>query len=377
MTRQTFPCLFFIALLALPAGGCHDSGSNRGSADAAPNLGAPAPTPDPTAIAGEAVPVEIAALRTGRVEAVLHFSANVDAERKVSVRARAVGLVEELPVEEGVRVGSGAVLLRLQGDEQRSAVERVSAQRERQRKELERQRRLHEQDLIPEETIDTADYNLEQLTLELREATRQQAYTTVAAPIAGTIAQRLVNVGDLVTINQVLFEIVDFDSLVAQIFVPDREARKLRLGQQARIGVAGDAASPPTPGKVARIAPVVDPKSGTVKVTVALGRAAALRPGTYIDVELVLDAHEAAVLLPKRAIIYENDQTYVYRLLADDSVERLHVEPLLEDREHIEPAAGFRAGDRIVLAGQAGLKPGVRVRSIRQPDAAATPEAAS
>ena len=88
----------------------------------------------------------------------------------------------------------------------------------------------------------------------------------------------------------------------------------------------------------------------------------------YVEVELVTAVHEDALLLPKRAVVYDNDQLFVFRLGDDRRVERIKVEPVLEDTANIEPASGLAAGDLIVVAGQASLKDGALVRLPGDPD---------
>ena len=121
-------------------------------------------------------------------------------------------------------------------------------------------------------------------------------------------------------------------------------------------------------GTVDRISPVVDPGTGTVKVTVATPRQEGLRPGMYVEVELVTAVHEDALLLPKRAVVYDNDQLFVFRLGDERRAERIKVEPVLEDVENIEPTSGLDEGDQIVVAGQASLKDGALVRLPGDPD---------
>ena len=82
------------------------------------------------------------------------------------------------------------------------------------------------------------------------------------------------------------------------------------------------------------------------------------------DVALVVAAHEEALLIPKRALVYDQDQVFVYRMKGDDEVERLLLAPRLEDKLNVEPEAGFAAGERVVVAGQAGLKDGAKVRVV-------------
>ena len=57
---------------------------------------------------------------------------------------------------------------------------------------------------------------------------------------------------------------------------------------------------------------MVDSRSGTIKVTVAIPAEEGLLPGMYVSVELVTDVHEDALLVPKRALVYDDDQLFVF-----------------------------------------------------------------
>jgi membrane fusion protein (multidrug efflux system) len=308
----------------------------------------------------EAVPVEVAELDLGPIESVLRFSSNLEAEEQVKVFSEAKRLVKELLVEEGDRVRRGQLLLRLQDDEQRSNLAKTESQLAKAEREYERQQRLFAQELVSEQQYNDATYDFNQRKIALADVQRELGYTEVRAPISGTISGRLVNLGDQVQIGQHLFDIVDFDSIVARIYVPEEHLDALRKGLAARISSqVADGRS--YTGEVDRIAPIVDPKSGTVKVTVDVGAQAGLRPGMYVDVELVMATRDDAVLLPKRALVYDNDQMFVYRLNGEERVERIYVEAALSDKYNIEPRSGLDAGDRVVVAGQAGLKDGALV----------------
>jgi multidrug efflux pump subunit AcrA (membrane-fusion protein) len=75
-------------------------------------------------------------------------------------------------------------------------------------------------------------------------------------------------------------------------------------------------------------------------------------------------------LVPKRALVYDNDQMFVFRLKKDEDrrVERLRLKPLLENADFIEPAGGVEAGDQLVVAGQSGLKDNGLVRLPGDPE---------
>jgi len=315
----------------------------------------------------EAVPVEVATLTRGEIEAVLRFTANLEAERQVQVFAEAPRQVKELLVEEGNAVTKGQLMVQLQDEEQRTAETKAEIELRQARREYSQQESLYHQSLISEQVFNDAAYEVERLELVLEDARRELSYTEVRAPITGVVTERLVNLGDYVTVNQPLFRIVDFDSIVARVYVPEKELRTLRRGQLARISADALGATEYT-GSIDRISPVVDPSTGTVKVTVAIPRQQGLRPGMYVEVELVTAVHDNALLLPKRALVYDNDQIFVFRLEEKRRVKRVQVLPELENPDFLEPVDGVGEGDQIVIAGQSGLKDNALVRLPGDPE---------
>lgn len=314
--------------------------------------------------ADEAVPVEVAALTRGEIEAVLRFSTNLEADSQVEVFSQAARQVRQLLVEEGARVKRGQVLVRLQDEEQRTALAKIQSQLDKAKREYERQKKMYASELISEQAFTQATFDVEQLELAKEEAERQLSYTEVRAPISGTVTRRLVGLGDHVVPNQHLFDLVDFDSIVARVHVPEKELPRLRLGQPVRISapaLGGQAVE----ARVTLLSPVVDPKSGTVKATVKVPNHPGLRPGMYVDVTLVTTTEKDALLVPKRALVYDNDQVFLYRLKGGNRVERLLVRSELEDKEFVKPVDGLSEGDKVVVAGQAGLKDGALVRLAR------------
>ena len=120
------------------------------------------------------------------------------------------------------------------------------------------------------------------------------------------------------------------------------------------------------------ISPIVEARAGTIKVTVGVTKLGALRPGMWVDVELVLDTKQKALLIPKKSIVYDNDQTFAFKLHTDTNgvkrVKRQLVLPENADKVHIEPTDGFSVGEKVVVAGQSGLKENSRIREVGDPD---------
>lgn len=357
--RRPFPLVLVFILLLLASCGRRSGGDAPGSAaDSTAVDTAARPDGEPES----AVPVEVVTLASGPIESVLRATSTLEAETRVSVIAEASRRVVELKAEEGDKVERGQLLVRLQDDEQASALAKAQTNFDQAEREWKRQESLNAKGLTTDKAHNDALASLEQRRIEVADAERELGYTRVRATISGTVTQRTVRLGDQVNPGTSLFEIIDFESLVARIFVPEQQVGKLSAGQQARI-YAPAVRAEPFDAKVDRVAPVVDARTGTVKVTVDIGGQPGLRPGLYVDVELVIARNENAVLVPKRALLFENDRTFVFRI-RDGRARRVEVRPVMADVGSVSPVDGFAVGDSIVVAGQATLKDDAAVEIV-------------
>lgn len=313
--------------------------------------------------------VEIGAVKKGLIESILERSSALEAEARVEVRARTQNPAIELLVEEGDIVEQDQVLLRLESDRQKTDYDQSMSQLEQAEIEFERQDKLYKQSLISEAEYRNAKFAYNQAKLRSETARRELEYTEVRAPIKGTITSRTVKVGDQVTTGVPIFEIIDLDSTVAIIHVPEQYLPKLVAGMEARL-ISTTLGGEVFAGYVKRVSPVVEARAGTVKVVVGVKELGALRPGMWVDVELILETKEDAILIPKRSIVYDNDQTYAFKVATDTNNVRRAVRHLVVpdniDNLHIEPKEGFTVGDQIVVAGQNGLKENSPIRELSE-----------
>jgi membrane fusion protein (multidrug efflux system) len=88
----------------------------------------------------------------------------------------------------------------------------------------------------------------------------------------------------------------------------------------------------------------------------------------FVDVDLVLDVREDSILIPKRALVYDSDQIFIFRVKTNDAnetrAERVLLQPELMDKNNVEPGPEVQADDMIVIAGQTGLKDGALVEIL-------------
>ena len=363
-TDQLSPHLALLFAGVLVLAGCSAEYNGKEAKDGADKKGEKARNE-------KAVLVKLAEVKRGMIESILERSAPLEAEAQVEVAARTSNPAIELLVEEGDTVDKDQVLLRLESDQQKNDHDQAKSQLDKEQVDFDRQESLYRDNLISDQEYRNAKFSLTQRRLAFEEARRQFEYTEVRAPINGTITLRDVKVGDQVGSGRKIFEIIDFDSTVAIIHVPEQYLPKLRPDMEARL-ISNTLGDRVFAGYVKRISPIVEARAGTIKVTVGLKELGALRPGMWVDVELVLETKQDALLIPKKSIVYDNDQTFAYKLhIGTNGVKRVKrrlVLPLNTDKVNIEPSEGFEPGEKVVIAGQSGLKENSRVRELGDPD---------
>ena len=322
--------------------------------------------------AAEAVPVETAAVTRGPISAFLAFNSTLETEATVDIFPQAGGQVEALFAEEGKLVKQGDPLLKIEDNELRVDVEESQSNFDHEQLAFARNQGLYDQHLITKQEIDDKRFTLEQMKLRLDRAKLKLSYATVRAPFDGVVVSRDAQIGARVGSGGKVFSMVKLDEIVARVFVPGRYLPVVAENQPAIVSseVLGDRTFK---GWVKRISPVIDPKSGTFKVTVGVRgeKPNDLPPGLFVGVRIITATRPEALLVPKRALVYEGGERFVFTVVKNVAVKR-KLTVGYEDPQNVEALSGFELGTPVIVLGQATLKDGSAVRVINAP-AAATP----
>lgn len=310
------------------------------------------------------VPVEAAEVSLSSIAAFYSGTANLEADERATIVSQTTGVVLEVLAEEGDFVESGQVLARLESERYRLEVQRTEAELQRLRADFERKQELFARDLISAESFELARANL-----VAQEAAHQMArldlrYTDVRAPFSGYVSERLVRVGNLVSNLDPVFRITSFNPLLAVMHVPERQLSVLRKGLPVSISVDAWPGAQ-FEGEVTRISPVVDPATGTFRVTAEIADAGnKLKPGLFARVQILYDVHERVAVIPRSAVISEDDQSHVFVITEDGVAARRDIELGYEKDGMVEITQGVEPGEKVVTAGKGSLTNGTLVEVI-------------
>ncbi|MCZ6633677.1 MAG: efflux RND transporter periplasmic adaptor subunit [bacterium] len=318
----------------------------------------------------QALPVKVESVVRQEIASYILRNTTLEAERWVDVRSRTSGQVISIMKEEGDSVRPGTILARLDAAEIKItvALREVAFREAKQR--YEREEMLFQRNLGSQERFENAKTQMESASAQMEQAKLNLSYTEIRAPISGVLTHRNIEIGNLVTNNQVVFSMANFNPLLARIQVTEKDFGKIIEGQTARITVEA-ASGKEFRGRVKMISPVVDPASGTIKVTVEIpsGGDTVLRPGMFASVYIITETHADALVIPKKALVLEGEgnQVFVYEQDPETGMgkaARKRVEIGFSDSERLEVVSGLAVGEQVITVGQDGLRPGAAIRLV-------------
>jgi membrane fusion protein (multidrug efflux system) len=310
----------------------------------------------------KAVPVEVTTIAGGEISSFVLTNASIETEEAVDIFPQVTGIVVKLRAEEGQYVRKGDVLLDVDEREYKLREEAARVNYERQKNGYERSKNMFEKKLLSESEFEVANFNLEQARIEWEQAKLTLDYCNIKAPISGIISERTVKLGDRLLTSTKVYSIVNPDLLRAKIHLTEKDALRTRVGQKAEV-VSEALPGQKFAGVVDIVSPVVDPSSGMVRVTIGVAdRQRLLKPGMFVNVHLITDTKRDAVLIPKKAVVYDDNQQFVYVVRRDTLALKIPLKPGYADRDRIEALEGINIGDTIIVVGHSGMKDSTRVK---------------
>lgn len=311
-----------------------------------------------------AIPVEAATVAQSDVAAYYSGTATLEADEQAVVVSQITGVVLDILAEEGDYVEAGQILARVETDRYALQVERANAALKRLEMDFRRKQELYGKKLVSAEDFErvSAEYDAQKAEVDL--ARLDFAYTSIRAPIKGFISERLVRAGNLVKLHEPVYRITGYDPLLAILHVPERELSVLRKGLEVSMSVdawPGESFL----GEVIRISPVIDPATGTFRVTAEItDHGNMLKPGLFGRVGILYDLHQDVPVIPRSAVITEDETSHVFVIDDEGSASRRDVQLGYEREGLIEVLAGLAQGETVVTAGKGSLSDGTQVEVV-------------
>lgn len=302
------------------------------------------------------------------------------------LRPQVDGVLTEVLFEEGQKVRKGQLLARIDDRAIRAglggaqaALVRERATLDAARSDLSRLQHLSSDQLVSRQMLEQQAATVQQLQATGRgnqaavdAAQVQLSYTRIVAPMDGRIGLRQVDPGNLVRASdtQGLVTVQQTDPISVVFALPQDALPQLRQAL-----AAGDAQVQAldreggqllAEGTLQVIDNQVDEASGTVRLRARFSNASdQLWPGQLVSVRVRTGQSTGALVLDAAAIQRGVQGSFVYRVVADGSVESLPVTVGEQDGGQVVVQGELRVGDVVVRDGQSRLRPGTVVAEAK------------
>lgn len=369
-----------VAALAafLAAAGCSSKGGEKAKS-------APAGKPP--------VAVDAAKATIGDVTEGIEVIGTLSPKYQAEIKSEYGGVVAQVYVNDWAKVRKGEPLLKVDTREGEVLLQRAKAGLgmakagrleaeaavSRADREYDRAAKLQESGLLTRQGMDdartqkeaasariaAADAQVAAAGEDVAQATTRLTKAVIRSPFDGTVAERLVNAGDLVgEMQKVVFRLVDNRLLELTVSVPSTEMAALHVGQPVRFSTDAFPGRE-FDGKVAHINPSVSPGDRSVRVIAEVRNVPeVLKGGLFVKGRILTGSRRGVVRIPRPALLSQDvarRKAEVF-LLDNNVARRRAVATGSVEGEFVEIVSGLRPGEAIVTRGAFLLSDGDAVK---------------
>lgn len=323
-------------------------------------------------------------LESAPLTSELVLSGTINSLRDSRLSASVNALVKTLHRDVGSSVKQGELLVELDSalashEHQRALAQVVAAEvavREAERL-LDEARRLQAQNHIAESEVSARENATRLANARLREAQANAGISAellerhrVLAPFDGLVSERLTDVGQWTSPGDALFNLISLDALRLDVQLPQEQL--LNINHVKSVEIRPDAQPGlRLPADVDTLVPVGDSSRSFLMRIAAKTTSPALVPGASARAVIRFEFPQAAVLLPRDALLRNIDGSFSVFVVEDGKAQRRRIELGLSNKDGYLVEEGLQEGEQVVIRGNELLEDGQSVR-ISEPPAPTT-----
>ena len=318
--------------------------------------------PPPEAVTTVVAPME-------RWPATLSAIGTIAPVQGVTVSADLPGIIDRIAFESGGSFHEGDVLVQLDTRQEQAQLAAVEAERDLARLNFERLEGLVKDGAISRADYDRAAAEQKQTEAKVGEIQASIARKTIRAPFSGVLGIRQVNLGQYLSAGDAVVPLQSLDPIYVNFSVPQQDAGQVHTGHNVRV-TTGDLPRIEYAGRITAVNSIVDEATRNIQLQATLANPkGALRPGMFVQAEVLLGASRPVVTLPGSAISYApyGDSVFVVTDLKDQKgqtyrgVRQQFVKLGASRGDQIAVLSGLKAGEEIVSSGVFKLRNGASV----------------
>jgi membrane fusion protein, multidrug efflux system len=301
----------------------------------------------------------------------LNIIGTAAATQGVTVSADLPGTVARINFESGKAVRAGDMLVELDTRQERAQLAAAVAQRDLARINFKRTQELVKQGVIAQTEFDNTSELQKSAEAQVGEIQATIDRKTIRAPFSGVLGLRQVNLGQYLAAGQSIVPLQKLDPIYMNFGVPQQSAPQVQSGRVLRV-TSDDLPGATFTGKVTAVDSVISEATRNIQVQATLPNPhGKLRPGMFVQVQVVLGASRDVITLPASAINYApyGDSVFVVTDLADPKVKGKTYRGVRQQFVKVEGSrgdqvavvSGIKPGDEVVTSGVFKLRNGAAV----------------
>lgn len=376
-TRLRFALCSLVAAITIISVACGRGGQQGQAGPGGPGGGMPP------------MPVDIVTLTAKPVEQTTEFVASLKSRRSATIQPQVEGFITKIEVRSGQSVSQGALLFEIDPGPEQAALASLQSMRpmresdvEFARQQVARNQTLFKAGAISQREVEqfeaqlrSAEAQLKSLDEQIKQQRSQLGYYRVTAPIAGTVGDIPVNVGDRVTRSTVMTTVDENGVLEVYINVPVQQAPQLKLGLPVRL--VDDRGQTLATNKITFVSPTVDTATQSVlaKAQLVEGRGQ-FRSDQFVRARIVWSS-APGLTVPVTGVLRINAQFFAFVAEKSDKGMTAKQKPVqlgeIIDNEYIVQS-GLQPGEQLIVGGLQKIRDGAPV--MPAPPAGAPPAGA-
>jgi membrane fusion protein, multidrug efflux system len=302
--------------------------------------------------------------------ATLNLIGTMVAVHGVTVSADLPGTVARIAFDSGKSVQAGDVLVELDTRQERAQLAAIEAQRDLAHINFARMQQLVKEGVVAQTEYDNAIAQQKATDAQVGEIRATIARKTIRAPFSGILGIRQINLGQYLAAGEAIVSLQALNPIYVNFGVPQQESGKVRVGRTIRV-TSSEAASGGFAGRVTAIDSIVNEATRNLQVQATLANPGGrLRPGMFVQVEMIVGADRPVIALPTTAINYApyGDSVYIVSDLKDPAghtyrgVRQQFVKLAGSRGDQVAVVSGVKPGDEVVSSGVFKLRNGAAVQ---------------
>jgi membrane fusion protein (multidrug efflux system) len=294
----------------------------------------------------------------------------MEAVQGVTVSADLPGIVYRINFDSGKVMKEGEVLVELDTRQEQAQMASLEAQRDLARVNFGRSQQLVNEGVISRVEFDQAAAQQKATEANVAEIRATIARKTIRAPFSGVLGIRKVNLGQYLPAGSPIVSLQSLSPIYVNVGVPQQAISQVKVGGKLHV-TTEDVAGKVFTGTVTAIDSIVDEATRNIQVQATLSNPdGKLRPGMFVQVQVVLGASRPVIALPTSAINYApyGDSVFIITDLKDPKGQtyrgvRQQVVKLEGSRgDQVAVVSGVNPGDEVVTSGVFKLRNGAAVQ---------------